>query len=459
MEEKIKNIQKERNQLFNDFYNNITPKRLPVSFGMHAFITAEIKNIDLKDMQFNYGLLGDVAEEVSQMFYSDMCPYRPIGMASRLPGCYQAIESQSFRMGDNGFMQHPDVVGMLEDEYDELIKDPYACILEKVLPRQHKALAATNGIKHSIALDQMAREDARQRAISMPFITALTDKFGYYQGPPRGSGGFSAAPYDFLGDQLRSFSGISKDIRRNRSKVAEACEALLPLVFRLGLPDSPHPEGSVGMPLHMPTFMREKDFAEVWLPTFKRQVEQFAARGARLSAFCEDDWMRYLDYLQDLPAASVLKFEYGNPKLIKEKLGNKMIITGLFPVLLMRTGTKQQIIDKAKEILDIMMPGCGYLMEFDKAPLSIRDLNMDNFNALTEFLRDYAVYDHPGQPFGTKLNSENFKIDEKIGDFSSKYLTDWDVYKGKYPNTPNFMRDVLEGYDNETLKSYLGLLV
>lgn len=459
MDDNAKKIQLERNQLFSDYYNNITPKRMPVAFGIHAFIAAELKGIDLKELQFNYSLLSEVSDEISQMFYSDTCPFKSIGMNSRIPGCYQAIDSQTFKMGNNGFMQHPEVEGMKIEEYDELIEDPYKCILEKILPRQHKALSAKNGIRRTLAIDMMRSEDARQRSLSAPYSAALTEKYGYYSGAPRGSGGFTAAPYDFLGDQLRGFSNISTDIRRSRKKVAEACEALLPLMFRLGIPATPHAEGSVGMPLHMPPYMREKDFAEVWLPTFLKLVRQFSAKGARISAFCEQDWMRYMDYLQEFPAGSILKFEYGDPKRIKEKLGNKILISGLFPVLLMRTGTTEQVTDKAKELLDVLLPGCGYIMEFDKNPLTLNDLKMDNFRALTEFLHEYAVYDSPGTPFGTKLNSENYEKDESIADMSSEYFTNWEDYKGKYPETPESYRHVLEKYDNDMLKFYLNLLV
>ena len=30
------------------------------------------------------------------------------------------------------------------------------------------------------------------------------------------------------------------------------------------------------MPLHMPTYMREKDFAKLYWPTFKRQLDEYA---------------------------------------------------------------------------------------------------------------------------------------------------------------------------------------
>lgn len=455
----VKELQQERNQLFSDMFNNIIPKRMPVSFALNPRIIAEYAKLDIFEIQFNYGLLDAVADEASQLIYSDTCPIMPVGLASRIAGGYQAIDSQSFQMGSNGFMQHPEVIGMTEDEYPDLIADPYACILEKVLPRQHKALSLEDPVRRSLSISAVQAENNRQLGNTVPIMNRLIEKYGYYKGAPAGSGGFTAAPYDFLSDQLRSFSGISMDIRRKRSQIAEACEALMPLMFQLGLPSNPSPEGAVGMPLHMPTFMREKDFVEIWLPTYLKIVQQYAARGIRTQPFLEDDWMRYVDIIQELPAGTIMMFEYGDPKLVKEKLGDKFIIKGLYPLDLIKRGTKQQVIDKAKELLDIMLPGGGYIFSFDKGPLMLSDINLDNYRALSEFLRDYAVYDNAGESYGRKLNSENFAIDSAFGTFESKYLTSWDEYKTKYPMTPDSMKKHLENYDMASLRFYLNLLV
>ncbi|MFZ7131391.1 MAG: hypothetical protein ACOWWR_03450 [Eubacteriales bacterium] len=452
-------LQQERNQIFKNFYNNIIPKRMPVMMTLPSHVMAEMVNVNSVEFQFDYALLRDAAETLCSSVYSDSCPVMPINISSRLPGMYQALDSQSFKMGGNGYMQHPEVVGMVEEDYKYLIEDPYACILERILPRQFANLSTDDSIMHSNAIAKAKAEISKQSGALMPIVLNLISKNGYYQGAPQGSVGFTAAPYDFLGDQLRSFSGISKDIRRNRNLIIDACEALFPLMFRLGLVSNPSPEGFISTPLHMPTFMREKDFVEVWLPTYKRMLEQYAALGMRVSAFCEHDWMRYLDILEELPAGTLLRFEYGDPKIIKQKLGKKFFIAGLYPIELIKRGTREECIDKAKELLDIMLPGGGYLFGFDKGPLMLSDINMDNYLALSEFLHEYAVYDNTGDSFGMKLNSEGFIYDPGSTQFESKYLTNWADYKDKYPMTPNSVRKTLEQHDNDLLRFYLNLLV
>lgn len=456
----VKALQDERISIFTDFYNNTLPKRLPVTFNLPFLLIAEYFQIDLIKSQFDLTQLADVAEKVTELIYSDTCPVGGVGIASRLPAFYQLLDSQSFVMAPSGVMQHPEVVGMMPEEYDALIADPYACIIEKVIPRQYKALGLDDPIRMAKAVHMAITSKNNDAADMGPALKKLIDEKGYYPGPPRGSGGFTAAPYDFLADQLRSFSGISMDIRRNRSKVLEACEALYPLMFKMGLPSNPSPLGSVSTPLHMPTYMREKDFVEVWLPTYKRLLEQYAALGVRVSPFCEHDWTRYLDILSELPAGTALRFEYGDPKLIKDKLGKKFYIGGLFPINLMKTGTKQECLDKAKEILDIMMPGGGYTFGLDKAPFILQDVNLENYNAVAEFVRDYAVYPNAGESFGTPLNSEGFTFDANITKpLESKWLFNWDEFKSKYPYTPDESKEKFQSLDDSLFRFYMNLVI
>ena len=456
----VKELQRERIQLHEDFYHHRLPKRLPVPFTFAHHIVAEYGKVDLFEAQFDYSKLSEAAERICDEVYSDTLPVGGVGLATRTPAFYQILESQSFVMGKNGFVQHPEVIGMTPEDYPALIEDPYACIIEKVLPRQYKALRPEDPVKMAKAVHMAIISKQNDAANLGPVLGKLIEKKGYYPGPPRGSGGFTAAPYDFLADQLRSFSGISMDIRRDRNKVAEACEALYPMMFKMGLPSNPSPLGSVSTPLHMPTYMREKDFVEVWLPTYKRMLQQYAALGVRVSAFNEHDWMRYLDVLQELPSGTILRFEYGEPKNIKEKLGKKFFIGGLYPIELIKRGTKQECIDKAKEILDVMLPGGGYLFGFDKGALMLSDINMENYNAVAEFIRDYAVYPNAGESFGTPLNSEGYVFDTAITPpLKSKYLFDWEAFKEEFPLTPDCARESLESYDKSLFDFFMNLSV
>ena len=53
------------------------------------------------------------------------------------------------------------------------------------------------------------------------------------------------APFDFIADLLRSFTGMMMDIRRVPDKVEAACEAILPLMVKAGAKGTPERRAAV----------------------------------------------------------------------------------------------------------------------------------------------------------------------------------------------------------------------
>lgn len=455
-----KNLQEKRIKNYQDFYNNIIPDHVPTGFQIPHYIVAEYGGQNLFDFQYDFSKLREPAFELAGKIVSDTCPVLPYSQVlSRPAEFYELLGSQSFTIGKNGVVQHPEVIGMQDDEYSALIADPFTFLMETVIPRQYKKLDPKNGLECSAAIMRAQASMKKGMDSSLPWFMELVEKGGYYPGAPLGSSAMTEAPFDFIADQLRSFSGVSMDIRRHRSELKEACDALLPLLFNWGRPPVPNPSGTVFIPLHMPTFMREKDFLELWLPSFKVMIEQYASLGIRCNIFCEDDWTRYLDVLQDFPAGTQMWFEFGDPKLIKEKIGSKMIIQGLYPVSTLRE-SKEVVVDKAKELLDVMMPGGGYIFGFDKNPFVLKEVNLDNWAALSETVAEYGVYQNAGEAYGTPLNSEGFVFDpSKFRSVESKYLVDWDTFKSANPLAPDFAKGNLAQYDAEVLNFFMYLLV
>ncbi|CAB1249883.1 uroporphyrinogen decarboxylase family protein [Clostridium sp. MT-14] len=450
----VKRLQEERIKLFHDVYDNKIPERVPLNISIPFEPTAQFGGIGLMEAQWNSPVTEGAIDKLCQTLYSDVCP---CGGSMRYPSFYQVLESQSFVMGSNGFIQHPEVVGMLPDDYDYLIEKPYDCIIERVIPRQYKALGGnpmSTAINFAKSFVLYNNDFGELGAI----LNKMIEKYGYYPGMPFGEGGFTEAPFDFLADQLRSFKGISVDIRRRPEKVAEACEALYPIVLKKGMPSKASNYKSIGMPLHMPTFMREKDFAKLWWPSFKKLLDEYASMGIHCSIFCEDDWTRYLDYLYELPTDTVMMFEYGDIRKIKDKLGKKHIITGLYPMTMLLTHTKQKCIDKAKEIIDVLAPGGKYMFGMDKQPLSLSDINMENFCAVTEYIRDNANYQNAGETAGMQFNKNDYSAlpSRKI---ESKYYSTWEQYKENYPEVSEFGKDKLQKFEEAIFQYLVYLLV
>lgn len=441
-----------KSKLFDDVYRGLIPSRIPINVNLSFETVAEFHGTNLKEAQWKPEIMEAAGEKICETLFSDICP---MAMNGRMPAMYQFLNSQSFVLGSNGFMQHPEVVGMYDEDYDYLIESPIDCLIERVIPRQFKSLSEPSMLA-AISLAQGIQslsEDMGKQAI---LLSKLNNKYGYFSAPPN-SGKSTEAAFDYLADQLRSFSGISKDIRRKRDLLPDACEALYEIAFLRGLPLNISESGQVFLPLHMPPFMREKDFADLWWPSFVKMIHHYAALGVHCKLFCEQDWTRYLDYLLELPTNTILWFEYGDPKTIKDKLGHKFIICGLYPLVSLKTKTKQECIDTAKEYIDILAPNGKYIFCFDKIPIGLSDVNMDNLCALTEFIRDYGTYTNAGEQSGEQFNQSDYKIPQ-YRKIESKYFPSWKTYQTNHPNVSDYAKDKYVSLNNSLYQFMMSLI-
>ncbi|TYO93915.1 uroporphyrinogen decarboxylase family protein [Desulfallas thermosapovorans] len=379
-------LAQERTQLFHDLIDGKIPKRVPIAMGFPIEFAIKYAGKDLTEAQWDTSHLEETFDKVCQDFYSDLLPVN----AFRFPSFYKLLGARNFVMGSSGFLQHPEIEGMAREDYDDFIANPYDCIVEKILPRIYTELN-TDANTRAMTMAKAFKAFFDEMGNAQATYGRLIEKYGY--GRVNFFAGFTEAPLDFVADQLRGFKGISTDIRRMPDKVEAAAEAATPIMIKKGIPAIPPSKyNAVFIPLHMAPFMRTSDFERFYWPTFKRLVDALAEAGYPSNLFVEQDWMRYLDYLYELPENTIMRFEYGDPKLVKEKLGKKHIISGFYPLSLLKTGTKQQCIDKAKELIDILAPGGKYFFDFDKAPVTLDSINVENARAVLDYVANNANY-------------------------------------------------------------------
>lgn len=378
----------DKNQLFTDVFNGVIPKRVPINPLFQIEMVLEYSGYSLLKEQFS--LQKEI--EAIDTFTSEVDTDAVSAAAIRFPQVYKILGSKNFVLGSDGFLQHPDIAGMQVEDYDALISDPYKTLVETIIPRVHTELAQ----------EPYAAGIAKAKAF-FAYLSAfgaigqanvqIAQKYGKCTIPTFAA--MTEAPYDFLADQLRSFTGVSMDIRRMPEKVGQACDALLPLMLKQACPKGPQAGlrlDQIFIPLHMAPYMRDKDFEKYWWPTFKALCEGIAENGYGIYLFVEHDWSRFVDYLQELPKGTRMAIEYGDPKTFKDKVGAKHILTGFYPITLLKTGTKQECVDKAKELMDVLAPGGGYIFDFDKVVLRMDDVKMENVHAVLKTVKEYGVY-------------------------------------------------------------------
>ena len=125
-----------KNKLFEDVFDGKVPERVPrLVFGDNAFCL-EYAGYDLRKEQYSLVKNLDAIDLATQDFDSDVV----FGMFLRMPHLYKMLEAINFVMGTDGFIQHPEVQGLKDDEYDDFIADPIKTLWDKVLPRLYLSL-------------------------------------------------------------------------------------------------------------------------------------------------------------------------------------------------------------------------------------------------------------------------------------------------------------------------------
>ncbi|MBQ7737897.1 MAG: uroporphyrinogen decarboxylase [Oscillospiraceae bacterium] len=394
-------LREERAKLFRDVYSGIKPKRIPImqspafeatiEYAITCGVTPPGKT--RRDIYWEPDYWFDVIDNFNANFYSDSA----VGAGSiRLPILYQILGARCIQMSESGVMQHPEVHCLEPEEYDDYIADPMTYQIEVLMPRIYTALDTTPG-RRAMVIAEALKANADHMAKIGGIMAQISKKYGY----PAAPGGRSTAPFDYLSDFMRSFSRINMDMRRCPDKVLAACDALVPLMIREGLgrtPEKLSPDYRVTIPLHMGSFISNKQFEKFWFPSMKKVMDGLVAYGHGVNLFVEDDWMRHMELMNEFTGSIRYQFEKGDPVYIKKLFsentpaGSVHIITGFYQADNLRYKDEQGCIDEAKRLFDIVAVDGGYVFNFDKGLFSLAEPVAANLKVLSEWMRDNCAY-------------------------------------------------------------------
>lgn len=422
-----------RTKLYTDLFSNTIPDRIPVqdAFGTVEYLI-QYAGKDLMLTQYSY--TDELLEEIyfkagEELLRGD----KFVSAYARNAIGIMFEQSLSNQMGSSGFIQHTENCFMQPDEYVEYIENPFDFFIEKVSPRECKQLSKDGAFRsRAVLLRQLAAMD--QIAMFGRITAKMVEKYGFST-EPAGSGTNTQPPFDMIADFARGFSQIPMDMRRCPEKLKDAMAATMPLLLAMGTPSKPHVLGSAKIMTHMPAFLSLKQYEEFYHPTFAEMHHIYAEKGWAMQNFLEGDWTRFIDDLSELPMGTRIYMEKGDMKKFKDALGKKLVLGGFYPISMLRSGTKQQCIDLAKEILDVMAPGGNYFFCFDKSALSPEDLIPENYIAVLEYIRDNSKYQNAGEAV-SEIKKEDTIIKglaSKYPEFKSKYLPSFEEYIKEYP--------------------------
>ena len=369
----------ERLQIRADSIEGRVPKRIFMNSRFTLEAACGYAGVDLAKAHYDMELTEKAFEAICRDFYSDALPVGNI----RYPAPYQILGAKNWVLGSNGAVQHPEIVTMEAEDYDEYIENPYDTIMEKFLPRACPELD-TDPITRSQVLAKAYRSFKKYSEATRAICGRLAAK--YQLTPGFITGELIEAPFDFIADQLRGFKEINMDLRRRPDKVGAACEATLPLMLRRAITPVIPPGKINYIPLHLAPYIKMKDFEKYFWPTLEALVVEMDKAGIACHLFAEEDWTRFAGHLERLPRSSILLFEYGDCKRLKETVGKSHLIGGFYSPTITLTRSKEECIDEAKRLIDTCAPGGNFYFAFDKAVMDIKSVDVPKLQAVLEWV-------------------------------------------------------------------------
>ena len=203
-------------------------------------------------------------------------------------------------------------------------------------------------------------------------------------------------PCDSLFKAIRGMKEFSIDLRRSPEYVREAIKMIddyfyPPFIKAIdNIKDSDtFAFASRGTSL-VHTVLNPKQFEELQYPYIRRFAEDCKKRDLTCSIFMEGNIL--YDFFRDIPEGCVsLLYEYGDPVEMKKALPNLTITGGLDSYYVGRADV-QECLDEAKRLVDEVGYDGHYIFTTDKMLSFPGDAKRENFIALNEFLKSYAVF-------------------------------------------------------------------
>ena len=300
---------------------------------------------------------------------------------------------------------------MTAEEYPEMLDDFTGFMLRKYIPRAYKNLPGTAGIgfRPTIVLStsllaplynpqaietlklmaEIGAEDAKAEAAKMKYGGILAD-----MGFPGPFTGAAEAPFDILSDYFRTTVGTFTDLIENEDYVIKACDMFADqqIANLQYLRNAPFPVKRVFFPLHkgMDGFMSPRQFEEIYWKPLKKVFMALIDMGVTPYLYGEGPYNSRLEQLCDVPKGKVLfHFERVDMKRAKETVGQVGCICGNLSLVKMEFGTKEQVVDDVKYLLDTCAPGGGYMFDFDGC---LENAKRENIDAMFETLDKYGKY-------------------------------------------------------------------
>jgi hypothetical protein len=302
---------------------------------------------------------------------------------------------------------------MVPEDYDQLISDPTDYLLRTYLPRTvgaYKGFGDLSSFWDYIELPfvfgQVLGWGSDEMVASLEKLTAAAKAANEWfkqalpamaevqgLGFPPYAGCATKAPFDILGDTLRGTKGVIVDMFRYPDKVLAACERLVQVAVDWPLRKTGSPVVPLCfIPLHKGAdgFMSDDQFHTFYWPTLRKTLIGLINEGMIPFLFAEGRYNSRLEAIMDLPKAStVWLFDQSDMARAKETIGTVACIQGNVPLSLMHAGTKEQVAEHTRRLIDVAGKDGGFILDVGAVADEGKD---ENLATMIDTTKEYGVY-------------------------------------------------------------------
>ena len=193
----------------------------------------------------------------------------------------------------------------------------------------------------------------------------------------------------------RSVNKALLDIRKHPAKMKSAgkrfCEDILGLAI-LTSSQNAIQRVFIGLSRSSPVFLTSKHFEEFILPELDFLVNGLIDADITPVFHCDTNWTKFLHYFKRFPKARcILELDsFTDIFKAKEVLGDHMAIMGDVPSTLLAEGSKGEVLDYCKRLIETIGKGGGFILSSGcSIPLNAK---VDNVMAMTEATEKWGWY-------------------------------------------------------------------
>lgn len=313
----------------------------------------------------------------------------------------------------NSMHQYVEKPYLEENEYPEMLGDYTGWLMNKFLPRGFRALEpmrkirlsgmrGSNVLPYAVQfsdpevqemfrlLGEVGAEAGKKFAETAAFDSEI-EELGF----PVQMATVVTTAFDQLSDSLRGTLDTMVDLYSQPEHVIAAVEKFFPDSLQTAIAAakaSPSTTKMVYIPLHkgMDGFLTHEQYRTFYWDTLLRLINGLVDAGLVPWVYCEGPYDSRVECLMDVPKGKTyIHFEEADMRRVKKLLGDRACVSGGISSYMLRWESKDAVINKVKENLDILAPGGGFIFDLGD---TIDEANIENVEAMFETVKTYGKY-------------------------------------------------------------------